>query len=495
VTPSSPDERAASVSEPRSPDSYDGRWVLVAGCGIAGAACAEVLLGLGAGVTVLDRAENAATERLRAAGAAVVLGELPDADFVNRFDDVVVSPGFAPHTPVVRAALGAGLPVYSEPELAWRLRGPGAPAWLAITGTNGKTTTTTMLTSILRAAGQRTAALGNIGEPLVFATNDASRFDVLAVELSSFQLHYSSTIAPRAGALLNLADDHLEWHGSFTAYAAAKHAVWRGAAAGGVAIGNLDDSRVAAALARVDPGATGRVVGVTLAEPKPGEFGVRDGRLVDAAFTDESVGAGYAGEPVDLGPVDAIRPAGWHNVSNALHAAALARAYGVPAQAVVDGLAGYTPEPHRNRLVATVGGVAYVDDSKATNPHAAAASLLAYPRVVWIVGGQLKGVDISDLAALVADRLAGAVLLGVDRAQVAAALARHAPDVPVVDVSRTDDGAMAEVVRAAAALGRPGDTVLLAPAAASKDMFRSYEHRGDAFAAAVGALASTADGR
>ena len=452
--------------------------MLVAGAGVAGAACAEVLVRLGAAVTVLDRAESPNTEHLRGLGVAVVLGDEPPADLLDRLDDVVVSPGYAPHTPVVRAAVSAGVPVYSEPELAWRLRGPDAPAWLAITGTNGKTTTTTMLASILRAAGLHTAALGNIGEPLVHAALDGSRFDVLAVELSSFQLHWSSTMAPQAGALLNLADDHLEWHGSFAAYAEAKYAIWRGAGAGATAVGNLDDARVAHALAQVEGS-----VGVTVGEPKPGQLGVIDDRLVDWAFQ---------AEPVDLGPAGGIRPAGRHNVSNALHAAALARAHGVAPAAVADGLAGYEPEPHRNAFIASVGGVAYVDDSKATNPHAAAASLHAYPRLVWIVGGQLKGVDISELVVSVADRLAGAVLLGIDRAEVAAALARHAPNVPVIDVARTDDGAMADVVGAAASLARPGDTVLLAPAAASKDMFISYAHRGDSFAAAVRALGSGA---
>jgi len=200
------------------------------------------------------------------------------------------------------------------------------------------------------------------------------------------------------------------------------------------------------------------------------------------ALTDRAFGAGRLIE------VDRIRPPGTHNVSNALAAAALALAHGVAAGAVRDGLAGYQPEPHRNALVATVNGVAYVDDSKATNPHAALASLTAYPRIVWVAGGQLKGVDIDDLVKSVADRLAGAVLLGIDRDQIADALARHAPRLRVIDVDSTDDGAMGEVVRAAAGLAQPGDTVLLAPAAASKDMFVSYAHRGDAFAAAVHAL-------
>jgi len=443
---------------------------------VAGAAAAEALLRLGAEVTVVDRTASDRTAALADAGARVIVAADPavqrDAVDLAAVDEVVVSPGFAPHHPLAAAAVAAGLDVYSEPELAWRLRGPDAPAWLAVTGTNGKTTTTTMLAAILRAAGLRADALGNIGQPLVSVSADRSRYDVLAVELSSFQLHWSRDLAPQAGALINLADDHLDWHGSFAAYAEAKARIWRS----GIAVGNVDDPRVAKLLAAVP----GRAVGVTLGAPAPGQLGVVDGVLVDAAFGDA---------PVELVPVDVVRPAGAHNVCNALHAAALARAHGVPAGAVRDGLTGYTPEPHRNAHVATVDGVAYVDDSKATNPHAAYASLTAYPRIVWLAGGQLKGVEVDDLVARVADRLAGAVLLGVDRARIAAALARHAPDVPVVDVARTDDGAMAEAVRAAAALAQPGDTVLLAPAAASYDMFEGYARRGEAFAAAVRELA------
>lgn len=448
--------------------SYAGRRVVVAGARVAGAACARVLLELGAEVTVVDRNESANTQALAEAGARVMITDQPAGDLFDGVSDLVVSPGFAPHHPLVVAATTRNLDVYCEPELAWRLRGPDAPPWLAITGTNGKTTATTMLAAILRAAGKRAAALGNIGEPLVTV---GSSYEVLAVELSSFQLHWSSTLAPQVGALLNLAPDHLEWHRTFEAYATAKTAIWR--AADGIAVGNLDDETVAARLAAV----TGRTVGFTLGEPKPGQLGVADGMLVDRAFGDE-----------ELAEAGIVRPAGQHNVANALAAAALARAYGVAPIAIKHGLEGYTPEPHRNAYVGTVRGVTYVDDSKATNPHAALASLSAYPRIVWVAGGQLKGVDVGDLVRTVAPRLAGAVLLGVDRADVAQALARHAPQVPVVDVASTDDGAMGEVVRAAAGLARPGDTVLLAPAAASLDMYASYSKRGEAFAAAVRAL-------
>ncbi|MGH3729271.1 MAG: Mur ligase family protein, partial [Micromonosporaceae bacterium] len=431
---------------------------------------------------------------------------------LRHVSDVVVSPGFAPDHPLVTAAVAAGLEVYSEPELAWRLRRPrqdGVPApWLAVTGTNGKTTTVTMLEAVLRAQGWRTAALGNVGEPLVDAVlkPPAEQYDVIAVELSSFQLHWSSQLAPRAGALLNLADDHLDWHGGFDRYAAAKTEIWRAAGAadgdrtgvrdgdrtggdrdvdraggdraGAFAVGNSDDPRVAELLAAVPGG-----VGFTLSEPAPSQFGIADDVLVDRAF-----GGGAFGDAVELMPVAEIRLAGRHNLANALAAAALARGYGAAPEAVRSGLAGYAPQPHRNAPVATVGGVSYVDDSKATNPHAAASSLRAYPRVVWLAGGQLKGVDVEDLVSGVADRLVGVVLIGVDRAQIADAVRRHAPQVPLTDVPRTDDGAMAEAVAAAMAMARPGDTVLLAPAAASYDMFSGYVDRGRQFATAVAGL-------
>ncbi|MPZ25824.1 MAG: UDP-N-acetylmuramoyl-L-alanine--D-glutamate ligase [Micromonosporaceae bacterium] len=452
---------------------WAGRPVVVAGAAVAGSAAAQALLRRGAVVTVVDRAAGPATDRLVAAGARVMIVDgAPPPGLLDGVATLVVSPGFAPHHPLVSAARAAGVEVYSEPELAWRLRGPDHPVWLAVTGTNGKTTTVTMLAAILAAAGLRSAAAGNIGEPLV----DLTGYEVLAVELSSQQLHWSQTLAPPVGALLNLAPDHLEWHGSRAAYTEAKTAIWRGA---GVAIGNLDDPEVAARLAA----APGRRVGFTLGEPAAGQLGITGGRLVDRAFGDP------AGVP--LAELTAVRPPGAHNLANALAAAAAARAYRVPPAAVADGLAGYQPQPHRNARVATVAGVTYVDDSKATNPHAALASLTAYPRVVWVAGGMLKGLEgvaVDELVRAVAGRLAGAVLLGADRAELARALARHAPGLPVVEVASTDDGAMGEVVRAAARLAGLGDTVLLAPAAASWDMFDNYGHRGDTFAAAVRAL-------
>ncbi|WP_375485195.1 UDP-N-acetylmuramoyl-L-alanine--D-glutamate ligase [uncultured Jatrophihabitans sp.] len=442
-----------------------GRHVLVVGVGVAGASATRALVARGAEVLLTATTEGAAVTELVEAGASWLgpLDALPPS-----VDLVVASPGVPPTDAVLVDAAARDVEVWGEVELAWRLRADGAAPWLALTGTNGKTTTVHMLEAVLRAAGHRAVAVGNVGVPLIDAVLADPPYDVLAVELSSQQLHFAPSVAPAAGALLNLAPDHLNWHGSYEAYEDAKTTIWRGE----VAIGNVDDVRVAA---RLPEGA----VTTTLGEPGVGQLGVRDGRLVSRAFGDDSL---------DLLAAAEVRPPGRHNVANALIAAAIARAIDTPARAVAEGLRAFEPDPHRNQAVLERDGVTWVDDSKATNPHAAAASLSAYPRIVWVAGGQLKGVDVDPLVAACADRLAGAVLLGQDRELVRAALARHAPDLPVIMVDRNDDGAMTAAVRAAADLARPGDTVLLAPAAASYDMFTGFAARGDAFAAAARAL-------
>jgi len=451
-----------------------GRTVLVCGAGVAGEPAARALLELGATVRITDRRQPPELAALIAAGARFdsELDRLPDD-----VDLVVTSPGWSPANPLLRAAAERGIAVLGEVEFAWQLRGPGAAPWLAVTGTNGKTTTVRMLASILSAAGLRAVAVGNVGTSIIDAVRAEPAYDVLAVELSSFQLYWSASLHPRAGALLNLAPDHLDWHGDMAAYAQAKAKVW----AADIAIAGIDDPAVASSFAALPPG--GHRVGVTAGAPEPGQLGCVDGMLVDRAFD--------GGQPTALIAADRIRPPGVHNLRNALAAAALARAFDpavVDADAVRAGLERFVPDPHRNQEIGRRGDVRFVDDSKATNPHAAAASMGAYPRIVWIAGGQLKGAPVDALVAEFADRLSGVVLLGSDRAEISAALARHAPDVPVIEVSRTDDRSMTEVVAAAAGLARPGDTVLLAPAAASYDMFSGYAARGEAFAAAVAAL-------
>jgi UDP-N-acetylmuramoylalanine--D-glutamate ligase len=338
-----------------------------------------------------------------------------------------------------------------------------------------------MLHAMLVAGGRRAVLCGNIGNPVIDMLAEPA--ELLAVELSSFQLHWAPSLRPDAGAVLNVAQDHLDWHGSMDAYAADKAR----ALDGRVAVVGLDDP-VAAGL--LDGAAAPVRVGFTAGDPAAGQLGVRDGALIDRAFADSLVLADTASIPVP-GPI---------GVLNSLAAAALARAVDVPAAAIADALASFHVGPHRAHVVAEIDGVTYVDDSKATNPHAAHASIAAYPRVVWIAGGLLKGASVDELVSDVSNRLVGAVLIGRDRALVANALSRHAPDVPVVEVVTGEDSEVLEttesdvnsvtrlmtaVVAAARRLAGEGDTVLLAPAGASFDQFSGYAERGDAFAAAV----------
>jgi UDP-N-acetylmuramoylalanine--D-glutamate ligase len=475
-----------------------GMRVFVNGLGITGPPVARLLAARGALVTAADGRDDEANRRaakeLAGLGVPVTFTEHPALP--PGTDLVITAPGFRPGSPLVAAAAAAGIPVIGDVELAWQLRpalpgggprgvaggrppGPARQEWLGVTGTNGKTTTVRMLAAMLGAAGQRSIAAGNVGLPVIEAVTEPEPYPVMAVELSSFQLYWSQSLRPLAAVVLNVAAHHLDWHGDIEAYAQAKSRIY---APGTVAVCNADDAR-SRALAAAAPG-TARVVAFRLGAPGPGELGVADGVLLDRAFGDPA-GAVLAG-------VADVRPAGPHNVADALAAAALARAYGAPPGAVAAGLAAFRPEPHRMSLVARVGGVNYVDDSKASNPHAAAAALNSYPSVVWIAGGLFRGAgaDVDLLVDEVAPRLRGVVLLGADREVIRRSLARHAPDVPVVEAVRTDTGAMDLVVAEAARLAVPGDTVLLAPAAQSFDMFRDYPARGDAFAAAVARLAS-----
>ncbi|MCQ4045710.1 UDP-N-acetylmuramoyl-L-alanine--D-glutamate ligase [Streptantibioticus rubrisoli] len=467
-----------------------GKHVTVAGLGVTGVSAARALAGLGARVTVVDggdgEKQRQAAAQLEAAGIAVRRG---DADTLPEPTDLVVtSPGWKPTSPLFAAAAAADVPVWGDVELAWRLRGPGAAEWLAVTGTNGKTTTVQMLASILRAAGLRTAAVGNIGTPILDVVLSGEPYDVLAVELSSYQLHWAPSVRAHSAAVLNLAPDHLDWHGSMAAYAADKGRVYEGNKV--ACVYNTADPATEELVRAADVEEGCRAIGFTLGTPAPSQLGVVEGLLVDRAFVPDR--QKNAQELAGIHDVAASSRASEspapHNIANALAAAALARAYGVEPQAVRDGLRAFRPDAHRIALVASVDGVEYVDDSKATNTHAAEASLAAYEHVVWIAGGLAKGATFDELVAKSAKRLRGAVLIGADRALIAEALRRHAPEVPVVELERTDTEAMTAVVDAAKALAQPGDTVLLAPACASMDMFADYGKRGDAFAAAVRAL-------
>jgi UDP-N-acetylmuramoylalanine--D-glutamate ligase len=470
---------------------YGDRRVVVAGIGVSGLAVGRVLLDRGAWVLAVDARDDGrvqeAADELRSRGAEVRLG---DAESAVDADLVVTSPGWRPDQPLLVAAARDGIEVIGEPELAWRLRPADAAPWVAITGTNGKTTTVGMTEAILSAGGYRAVAAGNVGRPLIEVVLAEPAYDVIAVELSSFQLHWSRDLAPEVGVVLNIADDHLDWHGSLEAYAGDKAAVWRHGGCGGY---NADDPLAT----RLAPQWLDDPHPFTVGSPPSGGLGVADGAIVDAMsgwapeLEPEPPYVDHAIRLVDLADLAVSGP---HNVSNAVAAATACRLFGLSHQlswqAVGAGLRGYRPGRHRNELVASAGGVDWIDDSKATNPHAAAASLSAYSSVVWIAGGLLKGADVEGLVAAHAGRLRGVVLIGRDRSAIASALARHAPDVPVVTLETQDTEAMEEAVGAAARLAQPGDTVLLAPAAASMDMFRDYAERGDRFAAAAAALAA-----
>jgi UDP-N-acetylmuramoylalanine--D-glutamate ligase len=461
-----------------------GQWsVTVAGIGVAGYACADALMQLGARVTIVD-AGDGERQRERAAilealGATVHLGHSGGAPEGTQL--LVVSPGLRPDAPLIADALDRSVPVWGELELAWRLRHPdSAAAWLCVTGTNGKTTTTLMLESMLRAAGYRTAAAGNIGTSLVDVVMH-DELDVIAIEVGAPQLPFVHSMSPVASVCLNIADDHIDHFGSMDAYVAAKARVYERTQE--AAVYNVQDGATRRMVEEADVIEGCRAIGFTLGTPGPSMLGVVDDLLVDRAFVDDR-----ATTAQELASVHDVRPLAPHNVANALAAAALARAFGVPPTAVRDGLRNFTPAAHRIALVGSVDGVAYVDDSKATNAHAAQTSLAAYEPIVWIAGGMAKGQEFDDLVQAARSRLRAVVLLGVDRDVIAQALGRHAPDVPVIVVASPDTGAMAEVVQHAASLAEPGDTVLLAPGCASWDMFRDYTDRGRQFAEAVAAL-------
>lgn len=472
---------------------------MVAGFGVSGFAAADNLLFLGADVTALDEASSAEkaekAELLETLGATVRLEPGATDALPDDVDLVVTSPGWKPSAPLLAQAVERGVPVWGEVELAWRLRDPETAApWLAVTGTNGKTTTVQMLQSILQAAGLRSVAVGNVGLPIVEAVMDPEPWDVLAVELSSFQLHYTQSMSAEAAVVLNVAEDHLDWYDDdpdgptgMEQYAADKARIYEQVQR--ACVYNLAEPATEDMVREADVVDGARAVGFTLGMPSPGNLGVVEDLLVDRAFIEDR-----ATSAAELCTLDDLASQAPHFVANALAAAALARAHGVSQQAVRDGLRAFRPDGHRIAHVAEADGVAWVDDSKATNPHAARSSLAAYESVVWVAGGLAKGARFDDLVLAVRDRLRGVVLLGRDRQVIADALSRHAPDVPVIDVGADETGdPMERVVDAAAGLARSGDTVLLAPGCASMDMFANYGARGDAFAAAVHARIAGTD--
>lgn len=501
MTTSTPiDERLATLT------TWDADWsglrVVVTGIGVSGFAIADTLAELGADIVVVDGADTeqnrAKADTLRIVGVReVLLGAqhvetLPDVGGAPA-ELVVTSQGWRPDQPLLVAAGQAGIPVWGEVELAWRVRersGRRTADWLCITGTNGKTTTVGMVESMLLAAGQRAIACGNVGMPLLDAIRDPEGFDTLAIELASFQLHWTHHMEPAASVVLNVAEDHVDWHGSFEAYWADKAKIYENTRL--ACIFNEQQELTMRMVEQADVQEGCRAVSFSTQTPGLSSLGVVDDLLVDRAFLDERRHQALElGSLQDLGPI-----APQHLVANALAAAALVRAIGVSPEAVRDGLRAYRPGDHRIQLVARAEDVMWINDSKATNPHAADASLSSFKDVIWIAGGLPKGVTYDELVQSHRDRLRAVVLIGADSSELAGALRRHAPDLPVLGpgVGETGSGltdghqAMELAVRAADSVARSGDVVLMAPAAASMDQFTSYADRGTAFIHAVARL-------
>ena len=450
------------VSGGDGPESLAGSSAIVAGLGSSGCAAASRLLELGARVLVTDVSDDhGVRERaseLRAAGAEVEIGtEAPghvDADFA------VASPGIPPHAPVIEALHGAGVEIWSEVELAYRIADAD---FLAVTGTNGKTTTTGMLAAMLYEAGIPSLAAGNIGTPLVDAVGRVGRGGAIAVELSSFQLAAIHRFRPRIAVVLNVSEDHTDWHGSFEAYMSAKARIVMNQTGEDFFLPNHDDPR-ARAIGSLTAAA---VVPFSALGVPQGGIGQEDGLVR------------WHGRPVFS---NRDVPVGGRAVlEDAIAAAGAALLYGVDEGAVARGLRRYRPAPHRLELVAEADGVRYIDDSKATNPHATLAAVDGLQSVVLIAGGRSKGIDLSVLAGTVPPVVA-VVALGEAAGEIRAAFGDLVP----VEIASN----MSEAVRRARTHAIPGGSVLLSPSCASLDMYDSYAQRGDDFAAQVRELLS-----
>lgn len=472
---------------------WRGLRVVVLGLGVTGFSVADTLVELGVEVLVVAaRASDEHRKLLAVIGGTFVenpLTSVPDEVAGFAPDLVIASPGFHPDNAVLEWAAAQSIPVWGDIELAWRLRDKtGVPAeWILVTGTNGKTTTAQLTTHILTSSGRRAAAVGNIGIPVLDAVRYPAGFDVLVVELSSYQLHWMpvdgpGAVSPLASVCLNIADDHLDWHGSREAYRAAKGRVYANTRL--ACVYNLDDDATRDLVEDAEVVEGCRAVGFGLGVPGPSDVGIVDGILIDRAFHEQR--RSEAWEITTLAELAAAGLGAPHSVANVLAASALARAAGVDPLELRDAIASFELDHHRTELVASARGRRWIDDSKATNPHAAEAALRAFDSVVWIVGGLLKGVDVDELVRRHAARLTAAVIIGVDRDAVRTAFERHAPTVPVFEVDTAEtDQVMPVAVRLSAAAARPGDVILLAPAAASMDQFTDYADRGRRFAEAV----------
>ena len=447
--------------------------VLVLGAGITGLSVARALSAIGAKVSIFDEGDNKSLD----------FPIISEAEITSTaWAAAVVSPGWRPTHPVITKLREIGVALLNEIDIAWEIKQQIAPdqKWLAVTGTNGKTSTVELTKSILKAAGLNVFACGNVGTPVIDAVTSDEKYDYLVLELSSFQLHWAESAEFVASAILNIAPDHIDWHGSMQEYAQAKLDLLSRSV---TAILNGDDANVVGGSAHWQ----GRKVFYTLQTPKPGELGVVEDLLVDRAFVPDPLEAAMFCELTE------VQPTAPHTVSNSLAAAGLARAAGVSHEAIREAIKEFKPGRHRIELVLTKDGINWIDDSKATNPHAAKASIASQLSVIWIAGGLAKGAEMNELVAQIGSRLRGVVLIGTDRELFATALEADFPKVKIIRIDpksghdrlASENDFMDQIVGAAATLAQSGDTVLLAPACASMDQFISYGDRGDRFAKSV----------
>ena len=450
---------------------FNGRNILVAGAGVTGIAVAKVLATKGAHIDFVDEKQQEVRD-------FKILS--PDSIDVNAYSAIVVSPGWKPNHPIIVNAVKADIPIWNEIDLAWLISREITPQqkWLALTGTNGKTTTVEMTTAMLQSAGLKAIACGNVGETVIDAVVNAEPYDYLVLELSSFQLHWMQEAKFTSVAILNLADDHLDWHGSFENYCSAKFSLLEHT---DIAILNAGDNEVA----RRAQIWQGRKIFYSLETPAAGELGIVEDLLIDRAFVHNPQEASMNAQISD------IQPTLPHSVSNALAAAGLALSVGVSYEDIQKALIGFHPGRHRIEVVLNEDEISWIDDSKATNPHAAAASIMSHLSVIWVAGGLAKGADMNSFIDRVKTRLKAAILIGEDRGIIEAALHKFAPEIPIVKVDSdsikgsSSNELMEKVVEVAKEFAKPGDTVLMAPACASMDQFISYADRGDRFALAV----------